>query len=45
MLLHNKMAAATGSSIDFSLPEQDSSLYEYDGDIDEALDSLPEITK
>lgn len=43
MLLHQEMSAATEGSIYFSLPDQDSYLYEYDGDLDEALDSLPEI--
>ncbi|MBE9011159.1 hypothetical protein IQ250_13165, partial [Pseudanabaenaceae cyanobacterium LEGE 13415] len=43
MLLHQEMSAAIEGSIYFSLPDQDSYLYEYDGDLDEALDSLPEI--
>lgn len=43
MLLHEEMSAATEGSIYFSLPDQDSYLYEYDGDLDEALDSLPEV--
>lgn len=43
MLLHQEMPAATERSIYFRLPDQDSYLYEYDGDLDEALDSLPEI--
>ncbi len=41
MLLHNKMS--TDDSIYFSLPNQDGDLYEYEGDLDEALDDLPEI--
>ncbi|MGG6269047.1 hypothetical protein ACQ4M3_34245 [Leptolyngbya sp. AN03gr2] len=43
MLLHNELSAATEASIYFSLPDQDSYLFEYDGDLDEALDNLPEI--
>jgi hypothetical protein len=41
MLLHNEMSA--DGSIFFSLPDQDGYLYEYEGDLDEALDDLPEI--
>jgi len=43
MLLHQEGSAAIEGSIYFSLPGQDSYLYEYDGDLNEALDSLPEI--
>lgn len=43
MLLHNELSAATEGSIYFSLPDQDGYLFEYDGDLDEALDDLPEI--
>jgi hypothetical protein len=43
MLLHNEMSAETEGSIYFSLPGQDSDLYEYDGELDEALNDLPEI--
>lgn len=43
MLLHNEMTAETEGSIYFSLPDQDSALYEYDGELDEALNDLPEI--
>ncbi|KAM3092508.1 hypothetical protein ACKFKG_22085 [Phormidesmis sp. 146-35] len=43
MLLHNELSAATEGSIYFSLPDQDGYLFEYDGDLDEALNGLPEI--
>lgn len=43
MLLHNELSEATEGSIYFSLPDQDGYLFEYDGDLDEALDDLPEI--
>jgi hypothetical protein len=43
MLLHTEMSAATEGSIYFSLPGQDNYLYEYEGDLDEALQDLPEI--
>ena len=36
MLLHSQMS--TDGSIYFSLPDQDGDLYEYEGDLDEALD-------
>jgi hypothetical protein len=41
MLLHSQMS--TDGSIYFSLPDQDGDLYEYEGDLDEALDDLPGI--
>jgi hypothetical protein len=43
MLLHHKMSAATEESTYFSLPDQDGYLFEYEGNLDEALDDLPEI--
>ncbi|MBD2093440.1 hypothetical protein H6F67_26730 [Microcoleus sp. FACHB-1515] len=43
MLLNQEMSEETAGTLYFSLPEQDDFLYEYEGDIDEALDDLPEI--
>jgi hypothetical protein len=43
MLFHPEMSAAAAGSIYFSLPGQDNYLYEYEGDLDEALQDLPEI--
>ncbi|MBN8564213.1 MAG: hypothetical protein J0L70_27140 [Leptolyngbya sp. UWPOB_LEPTO1] len=43
MLLQQEMSAVTEGSIYFSLPDQDGYLFEYDGDLDEALNDLPEI--
>lgn len=43
VLLHHEMSAATEENIYFSLPDQDGYLFEYEGNLDEALDNLPEI--
>lgn len=43
MLLHNELSAATEGSIYFSLLDQDGYLFEYEGDLDEALNDLPEV--
>lgn len=43
MLLHREMTENSTQSIYFTLPNQDDYLYEYDGDLDEALEALPEI--
>ncbi|MDX2232281.1 MAG: hypothetical protein NW220_21780 [Leptolyngbyaceae cyanobacterium bins.349] len=43
MLLQNQLADTTEGTIYFSIPGQDDYLYEYEGDLDEVLDALPEI--
>jgi hypothetical protein len=43
MLLHTEMSEAAEGRIYFSLPGQDNYLYEYEGDLDAALQDLPEI--
>jgi len=43
MLLQKEMSETTESTVYFSLPDQDDYLYEYEGDLDKALDDLPEI--
>ncbi|MBD2060608.1 hypothetical protein H6F88_32210 [Oculatella sp. FACHB-28] len=43
LLLNRKMSEEMEGTIYFSLPGQDDFLYEYEGDLGEALDDLPEI--
>jgi hypothetical protein len=43
MLLHEGLSQPTESIIYFSLPEQEDYLYEYEGDLEESLEDLPEI--
>lgn len=43
MLLNREMSEEMEGTIYFSLPGQDDFLYEYEGDLDEALEGLPEI--
>ncbi len=43
MLLQQEMPETTEGAVYFSLPGQDDYLYEYEGDLDETLDALPEI--
>ncbi|MDX2241501.1 MAG: hypothetical protein NW224_12520, partial [Leptolyngbyaceae cyanobacterium bins.302] len=43
LLLNREMSEGMEGTIYFSLPGQDDFLYEYEGDLDEALDDLPEI--
>ena len=43
MLLNRELSEETAGTIYFSLPGQDDFLYEYEGDLDEVLDDLPEI--
>lgn len=43
MLLQHQVAATTEGTIYFSIPGQADYLYEYEGDLDEVLDALPEI--
>ncbi|MBD2060602.1 hypothetical protein H6F88_32170 [Oculatella sp. FACHB-28] len=43
MLLHEQLSEVDGEVIYFSLPDQEHYLYEYEGDLEEVLDDLPEI--
>jgi hypothetical protein len=43
MLLHEHMSKNTQGTIYFSLPDQETYLYEYEGDLEEALQDLPDI--
>jgi ABC-type uncharacterized transport system permease subunit len=43
MLLHEQMSEGTEGMIYFSLPDQEAYLYEYEGDLEEALQDLPDI--
>jgi hypothetical protein len=43
MLFQKKISETTEGTIYFTLPGQDDFLYEYEGDLNEALDDLPEI--
>lgn len=43
LLLHEEMSETTEGMVYFSLPGQDEYLYEYEGDLDQALNDLPEI--
>lgn len=43
LLLYKEMSETNEGNIYFSLPGQDDYLYEYEGDLDQALDDLPEI--
>lgn len=43
MLLHREMSENAEGTLYFSLPNQDDYLFEYEGDLDEVLDDLPEI--
>ncbi len=43
MLLHEQMSESTEGTIYFSLPDQETYLYEYEGDLEEALQDLPDI--
>ncbi|UIE38861.1 hypothetical protein [Leptodesmis sichuanensis] len=43
MLLHEQMSEISEGTIYFSLPDQETYLYEYEGDLEEALQDLPEI--
>jgi len=43
LLLHEEMSEMIEGNIYFSLPGQDDYLYEYEGDLDQALDDLPEV--
>lgn len=43
MLLHQEMSENAEGTLYFSLPDQDDYLFEYEGDLEEALDDLPAI--
>lgn len=43
MLLQKEMSESTGGTVYFSIPAQTDYLYEYEGDLDQALDDLPDI--
>jgi hypothetical protein len=43
LLLYKEMSETNEGMVYFSLPGQDEYLYEYEGDLDQALDDLPEI--
>ena len=43
MLLHRELSGTSDGTIYFSVPGQDEYLYEYEGELDEALDDLPNI--
>jgi hypothetical protein len=43
MLLHKQMSENSEGTIYFSLPDQETYLYEYEGDLDKALQDLPGI--
>ena len=43
ILLHNEMLETTENTIYFSLPGQADYLYEYEGNLEEALDDLPKL--
>ena len=43
MLLHRELSGTSDGTIYFSMPGQDDFLYEYEGDLDEALNDLPQI--
>ncbi|MDX2099625.1 MAG: hypothetical protein SFW36_17750 [Leptolyngbyaceae cyanobacterium bins.59] len=43
MFLQRELSETSESAIYFTLPGQNDYLYEYEGDLDEALDDLPEI--
>lgn len=43
MLLHEQMSENSEGTIYFSLPNQENYLYEYEGDLEEALQDLPGI--
>lgn len=43
MLLQKQLADTTEGTIYFSIPSQDDYLYEYEGDLAEVLDALPEL--
>lgn len=43
MLLHEQMSENSEGTIYFSLPDQETYLYEYEGDLEEALQDLPGI--
>ncbi len=43
LLLQQEMSETSGETIYFSLPDQDGFLYEYEGELDQALSDLPEI--
>ena len=43
MLLHQEMSENAEGTLYFSLPNQDDYLFEYEGDLDEALDDLPAV--
>jgi hypothetical protein len=43
MLFHQEMTEADNGMVYFSLPDQENYLFEYEGDLDEALHDLPEI--
>jgi len=43
ILLHEQMSENSEGAIYFSLPDQEAYLYEYEGDLEEALQDLPDI--
>lgn len=43
LLLQQEMSENLGETIYFSLPDQEGFLYEYEGELDQALSDLPEI--
>lgn len=43
LLLQQEMSETSGETIYFSLPDQEGFLYEYEGELEQALSDLPEI--